>query len=66
MHMLHHILATVSKSLIIRCRRFRKQIYPTFLRHMLKFYQLLLTNPHLTQDYYLPVFMTRKINTSPL
>ena len=66
MQMLHHILATVSKSLIIPCRQFRKQKYPTFLHRMLKFYQLPLTNPYLTQDYSLPVLMTRKRNTSPL
>lgn len=66
MHMLHHILATVSKSLLIPCRQFRKQRDPTLLHHTLKFYQLPLTNPYLMQDYSLPVFMTRKRNTSPL
>lgn len=64
--MLHHILAAVSKSLIVPCRKFRKQKYPTLLHHMLKFYQLPLTNTYLTQDYSLPVFMTRKVNISPL
>lgn len=63
MQMLDHILATISKSLIIACRQFRKEKHPTPLNHMLKFY---LTNPYLTQDYSLPVFMTRKVNTSPL
>lgn len=60
--MLHHILlATVGNSLSIPHRPFRKQKYPTFLHHLLKFYQLPLTNPHLTQDYSLPVFLTRKL-----